>query len=243
MSSLLVLNDLINKITGINDVKYIFITGRSGAGKTTVSESLKNEYNFIHFDGDQFPYGNNPIKQSGQVITGQHKENMTNNMKQIYNELMVKKGYFALFEGNKPDISVWKPFYTLFSNEIIKQRKIYPNKNMVISHAVYLREVRDLLRELLGNNLIFIILNTSTDLLLKRKLIYIEETAQRIGKTGKEYLKSLGSSFEKATKTITMAYNGFETIQYNEMNTYQIDINQFMDVKCVCKHILHLICK
>eukprot|EP01084_Bolivina_argentea_P257118 433107_1 len=222
--------------------KVIWITGRSGAGKTTLGENFKSLSNYIHFDADQFAHGKDPVKDSGTTIEKTHGSNRPKELVDAYDNLAVKEGYHGIFQGKKPDISVWTPFYDLLIDEINNKKSQYPGKNIVVTQSVYPRYVRDYLRDILKNDLIFIIIDASLDLLPERHIIRAHERAAEIGQTADEYLKQFGYSIEKIKSEVApMTEKGFEPMEENEPNTFQIVVNKNMsknDVFVEAKRLL-----
>ena len=67
------IDTLISKINSLltenmsNTPRMIFVTARSGGGKTTLAENLKRRLGFIHFDVDQLSFGADPVLDSGKT--------------------------------------------------------------------------------------------------------------------------------------------------------------------------------
>ena len=217
-----------NEICGKSTI-LVFITGRAGSGKTTLGENFKTRNDFVHFDGDQYPHGNHPVKDSGQTIQKKDQQKRDKQMEQVYDNLAVKEGYYGLFQGKTPELSVWTPFYDLFINKINETKLEYPNMNIAISQSVYPRSVRDYIRNKCGNNAYFIILHPKIELSTARVVSRTHDLAAKVGKTAEEYLKEWGRSMEKLkNETAPMIQKGFEPMQDDEPNTYQIDFDESM---------------
>ena len=71
-------------------MKLIWITGRSGAGKTTLGEHFKTRKDCIHYDADQFAKGNDAVIDSGKTIEKHHYEK--------------RSSVFALTENKNDDV-------------------------------------------------------------------------------------------------------------------------------------------
>eukprot|EP00483_Globobulimina_turgida_P005125 UN05135 len=208
----------------------VFVVGRSGAGKTTLGENFKKTHNWLHFDCDQWAYGQDPLHDSGKTIAPQSLKNRSKELIDAYDNLAVKNGYQALFKGENPPLSVWKPYYTLLAKEILKVRSKYNDKNMICSQSVYPYCVREYLRSVLCPELIFIVLNTPTELLTKRIIDRDTKSAAGRGWTLKEYIDSFPGDYtiEKYKNEIAVRFIGFEQMQKNEPKTFQIDVDENM---------------
>eukprot|EP01084_Bolivina_argentea_P111152 198409_1 len=246
MSSLLAIEKLINVIekTYKPSNRLIWITGPSGAGKTTLGENFKTR-DCIHFDADQVAFGGDPIKDAGN-----YKE-LRNNKKKRSKKLVdawdtaTQKGFKALFKNETPDLSVWKPFYEILVPKIKSFASQNPDKMIVITHAVYQRCARDHLRLMFNDeyNLTFIILNTKVELTSSRIISRYDDLAANAGQTVEQYLNAMGSSIEKVKKSAESYRRGFESKHENEYNTYQIDVDENMakqDVFNKAIQLLHL---
>eukprot|EP01084_Bolivina_argentea_P078856 143094_1 len=218
-----------NKNNAKKDIgRLIFVTGRSGAGKTSLGESFKALDNFIHFDGDQYSYGAHPIKDSGKIITTDTYSNRSKELIYAYDTQAHKNGYDALWRDEKPPLSVWTPYYKLLAEEIKKVQSIYNDKNIIITQAAYPFIVRQYLRDILGNQLIFIIINVSTDILIKRVMDRMTKEGAEIGQTLEERVKSFGATMKQFEQQLVICMKGFDLKQNNEPNTYQIDVDANM---------------
>eukprot|EP01084_Bolivina_argentea_P236117 397117_1 len=165
---------------------FIFVVGCSGAGKTTLGENFKNRHNWIHFDCDQWAYGQDPTKDSGKPIAPESLKSRAPELIDVYDKLAVEKGYSALFKDETPPLSVWIPYYKMLANKIMETRAMYNNKNMICTQSVYPSCVREYLRSVMNKDLRFIILNTSNELLTKRIIDRDTLNAKEKGKTLEE---------------------------------------------------------
>ena len=236
----------------------IFVTGRTGAGKTTLGENFNKLDNFIHWDGDQFAYGGDPIKDSGKGISKQTHLKRNEKISNVFT-LAVEKGYMPLFDPksnlrlNQIKIAPFAPFYELIIarvKKILKEQKEQEKqkekekkedekaeknnsyRNIIITQAVYPFVVREYLRQLFVGSInikfIFVILNTSVDLLNVRVRARTELSAKEQGKTLDEYCQSFNMTPKEWDEAVTRNQKGFELMIENEENTIQIDINKTM---------------
>ena len=95
--------------------------------------------------------------------------------------------------------------------------------NWSIAYAVFSRKQRDLLRELLGPDLVFIVLNMSKDCMAKR-------IRQRHGDAAEHFIKS----FEKFSAL-------YEPAGQDEENAFNLDITEDMDKDKVLAKVLELV--
>jgi len=109
--------------------KLVWITGRSGAGKTTLGENFKKLDDWVHFDSDIWVNGGDPLEDSGQIPTKEMLEKKDPVVGSIYTE-MVMKGFMALFNDEDPDISVWKSYHVCLCSAIIQVREKVKPKNV-----------------------------------------------------------------------------------------------------------------
>ena len=49
----------------IDSSLLVWVTGYPGTGKTTLGNKLKERKGWIHYDGDMFPNGGDPIYDTG----------------------------------------------------------------------------------------------------------------------------------------------------------------------------------
>lgn len=110
----------------------IFVTGRSGAGKTTLGESFNVLPNFVHFDGDQFAHGADPVNQSGKGAEKELLATREDKLVNVYDNLLVPKGYYAIFDNKDPPLAVWAPFY---EQMIAKLKQVIKHENSLIANT------------------------------------------------------------------------------------------------------------
>eukprot|EP01084_Bolivina_argentea_P236116 397116_1 len=225
--------------------RFVFVVGCSGAGKTTLGENFKKVHNWIHFDCDAWSYGQDAVHESGKAIAPESLMKRSNELIEAYDKLAVEKGWLALFRGENPPLSVWTPYYSLMAKEILKVRAKYNYKDMIMTQSVYPFCVREFLRSILGKELVFIILNTSKELLTKRIIARDTKNAKTLGKTLQQYIDSFGrhTSFEQYEKQVGSRLIGFDVMRTNEPNTFQIDVNEKMtvdDVFHITQNILNV---
>ncbi len=148
-----------------NARRLVWVTGQSGAGKTTLAMRLRRELDWTHFDADVFAHGGDPVRQEGSVPawvslrrdcltispknTGIPTEAMRAardpELKRLYDE-MVEKGFLALFRGADVPLDVWTSYYDVLCDAVARAFAA-STKSMVVSMAVYPRALRAHIRE------------------------------------------------------------------------------------------------
>lgn len=157
--------------------KTLFVTGLSGSGKTTLGESLKVHDDFVHFNVDVWAFGGDPIMESAAVPGPDMIAKRNPDIKAAFDE-MVSKGFSKLAAGETVEFSAWEPFYSRLCPAILAAREaIGTSKNIVVTFSVYVRAVRDYLRQHLGPTLAIVILNPAIEDVGYRKVAHLKNTA------------------------------------------------------------------
>lgn len=169
--------------------KLLFVSGLSGAGKTTLGELLKSEDNFAHFNVDVWAFGGDPIAQSGEVPNPAMMEKRDPNIKEAFDN-MIENGFKKIASGETVDFQVWENFFSKLVIDIKAARNSLDDKNLVVTFSVYLTSVRDYLRQQLGEDLAFIVLNPSIEHVGIRKVDHLRNTAATRGQSLSQFLRS-----------------------------------------------------
>ena len=109
-------------------------------------------------------------------------------------------------------------------HDIVKQSKRLGG-DMIIAQAVFSRDQRDYLREIVGSKLIFLVFNMNKDCQMKR-------VKQRTPGIGEKYLEILYNYAEKC-----------EPAAKDEINTYNLTITEEMTREDVEKTVLEFVQK
>ena len=117
-----------------------------------------------------------------------------------------------------------QPLYKNMGQDIVKQAKRLGGI-MIIAQAVFSRDQREYLREIIGPNLIFLVLNMTKDCQMKR----VRERTPGIGEKYLEILYNYAERCEPAAK--------------DEINTYNVTITEEMTREDVEKTVLELVQK
>lgn len=117
-----------------------------------------------------------------------------------------------------------QPLYKNMGHDIVKQAKRLGG-DMIIAQAVFSRDQRDYLREIVGSKLIFLVFNMNKDCQMKRVI-------QRTPGIGEKYLKILYNYAERC-----------EPAAIDEINTYNLTITEEMTREDVEKTVLEFVQK
>jgi len=162
--------------------KLLFLSGPPGTGKSTMASLISERENRVFYEGDGFFLGFNPYISPGedQVKCRSEKPALIGpGMKERL------KGMFDYFgftmtvarertvrnrrgKASKPiDHSGKDRFLQLMAEDIARER-MRVGGDWVVAFAVYDREDRDIFRKVLGNEVIFVLLDLDKDLMKKR---------------------------------------------------------------------------
>lgn len=170
----------------------VLISGMSGAGKSTLAKLMCERHGFIHFDADCWTVGRDPVAEAGAMIkpedfhaAAERVPEITKLRKEYTVELI--KG----FQGGTPDFS---PYYTAMVAKIQDVRTANPGMGIVLSSGVFLRQERDVLRALIGDDFTCVVMCMSPELLGNRRLERTKREAAETGKTLEEHVMAYPAS-------------------------------------------------
>ena len=165
-----------------------------------------------------------------------NKKQKFENLKKIVLTGMPKETFAIKARGHEvfEEMSKGKPFdtdraapmYKIFSDDILYEKQRIGG-NFVIAHAVPTRKMRDILKEQLGNEAIFITLTISEEAQRKRVEIRHKDQNQEQVQAYIDFLKGMYSSYEPA--------------QSDEKNAFDIVVSPEMSPHDVAKKILELV--
>lgn len=220
--------------------RIIFVSGLSGSGKTTLGERCKadSNHNFLHFNVDVWAFGGDPIKESDQVPNPTMMAKRDPEIQAAFDQ-MIAKGFSVLAKGEQPDFIVWENFFSKLIPCIQSTHALYPNHHMIVSFSVYLRSIRDYLRNHI-DDLLFIVLNPDIEHVALRKVQHLRNTAAARGQTLSQFLRSFNPDsnapemeesaiIEILTAQAKSSAVGFEPANADEDRTLSISGDKSID--------------
>lgn len=154
------------------DADIIFMTGLSGAGKTTTGDYLAEYCGLHHIDGDN-------IMQRAAIDRPEWIQVATDMTNAFYTHWLRKE---PCPEG------MWQPYMEILCSQV--HESLRDHNPIVVTFAIYRREVRDFLREKLGRQLRFVRLDCDTDVLVAGALARLMDMLKHGGLTVEDWWKS-----------------------------------------------------
>ena len=151
--------------------KLAIITGPPGSGKFTAAGIIAKKQDWIFYEGDGFFLGFNPyvFPNESQVDARSEKPALVGPGMSTRGAAV--GGYLSnqhLLETNQTtDRSPTNYFFRLMAEDIKKERARVGG-DWVVAYAIEKRSDRDIFREVLGEDLIFVVLDISFDLVKER---------------------------------------------------------------------------
>lgn len=217
--------------------KLLWISGVTGIGKSTVSLNLKNEYDYVLYEGDCFAAGFNPYVGSAPKATTPHGTRKLSGIPeertlvcQRFQEESIKKSKM----GCPVDADVSKQFYELMCDDISNERLKYGG-NWVINHGLYTKLAREVVKQKLGSNLQLIVLEMSSEHQAKR---FIKNNPNHSKISDEDIYKKM---LEEKRSQIEISRRGYESVDKSEANVLEVAVTDEMTVQDISKRIIDLI--
>eukprot|EP00930_Biecheleria_cincta_P069439 TRINITY_DN57184_c0_g1_i1.p1 TRINITY_DN57184_c0_g1~~TRINITY_DN57184_c0_g1_i1.p1 ORF type:complete len:238 (+),score=43.11 TRINITY_DN57184_c0_g1_i1:121-834(+) len=212
--------------------RLVFVSGHSGAGKTTLAEGLKKHYGFVHFDGESWMCGLDPVAQSAVTPTQEMLANVPPERVALAKD-MNENCYAKISAGQEPVHESYERFYAAMLKDVRACRAESEERNMVISHAPYLKIMRNYCRAQLGEDLTVLVINAPVTLLQARVKKRLEAFAAAQGKSLEEFVMQGNipgkDTFDERMAAMMENVRGLsEGVTGDEPNTFEIEVTADM---------------
>lgn len=213
-------------------------SGQSGCGKTTLGNQLKEVDGALHFDGDIFGAGGDPINETG-LPTAEHLAKRSAEMAAAWK--LIVKAYEGLWDGIDVPMEEWTTFLDLLIEEVKRTQAAHPERTLVVTFSIYVKAVRDYVRERLPGARV-LVLNDVDGGAPRRKLQMTLDAAAKEGKTLEEFLQTYGTDWKDLTEEALFAklcrfQGNFEAAHDDE---FGLDVTRDMDAMQVAQHVRQL---
>merc|ERR1712154_531822 len=129
-------------------------------GKSVLADALVRSHGFTHFDGDHWALGVDPVAINPTPAASPPA---------VYKERLAGLSSFILQlrQEEKPASgpgAAWEPFYAALCDDVQAWRAGNRGADLVVTHSIYCRSMRDFVRKRLGDDLVFIALELPLEL-------------------------------------------------------------------------------
>ena len=213
------------KIQPENQGKLIWISGAPGLGKSTSGMYLSRKEGYVYYEADAFMSHLNPYVPTNvdEPTLATFSQNFLTGLPQERIDLVAsaRSNFMDVLQGKEFDFEKMCKYYTILSEDINKEQTRIGG-NFAVAHAVPTRKFRDHIRNVLGSNLIFVVLHMTK-----------EDQISRIqARHGKE---------ERTVQWLTKSYDMFEPAAEDEPNTISLVITKDMSRDDVVDKIVELV--
>jgi len=210
-----------------NQGKLLWFSGPPGAGKSTTAQRMARSHGYVYYEADCFFMFVNPFVDinaeeaslamaAQKPLKGIDEESIMiiDKASEVEEELM--QGKLDGVEGKL------EPMYKIMAKDLIKQRNRLGG-NWAIAQAVFSRKQRELLRNIIGPDLVFIVISMTK-----------ECNAQRIKKRG-----NMGEYADALIKYAELC----EPAGDDEENAYNVVVTEDMSIDDVMGKVLEIVQK
>ena len=205
--------------------RCVLICGASGCGKSTTAEGLAERAgaSWSHFDGDSWMYGRDPIAHAGQLPTPEQLAACPAEIAAL-RDGFVNQYWMPLAQGGAADFAAVEAFYTGMASAVEAARG---DSDIVLSHAVFERRTRDLLRRLVPG-VEMAVLDVADAELVRRKKHRLTEQAAEKGQSVEDFVMAYpgeGSAEERIDNLTNSKSNiASDPVQPDEEGTVSIAV-------------------
>ena len=151
--------------------KLVVLTGPPGSGKSTVAGMIAGNGSWIFYEGDGFLLGHNPYVFPNESVVDVRSEKPALIGAGMRERMFAMLGFFnnqrEWEKDNTVDRSPTEKFYRLMAEDIRKERRRVGG-DWIVAFAMSRVTDRDIFREVLGEDLLFVVLDISLDLVKER---------------------------------------------------------------------------
>jgi len=149
--------------------KFAFISGPPGSGKSTFAGLIAKNHKWIHYEGDGFMLGFNPYVFPNETQVDARSDKPALIGEGMSARLGAVMGFFSnqwqLDTNVTTDRFPTDHYYNLMAEDILKERQRIGG-DWMSAFAVKKRLDRDMLRKVLGDDLIFVVLDISLEVVI-----------------------------------------------------------------------------
>ena len=209
--------------------KLIWVSGAPGLGKSTTGLFLSRKAGYVYYEADAYGANVNPYippdAEEPSLATQKQKplKGIPQDRKDSINQGI--KDFMAMIEGKEFEIKNVEGYYTGLCKDI-KTEKKRMGGDWVVAQAVPSKALRKHIREQLGPELMFVVLNMTKEDQMKR-------IKQRHN----------GEEQGGVVDWLTKLYDLFEPATDDEENTYGLDVTTEMSREDVMKKVLDILPK